>query len=381
MPNYMFSFIPIESSSDNSEHSTDPLVYDGSHTHQDIIRSACLEEVARFYEETLNKPTGSLQGLQPLTADTLLKTVFGNYTSSLNLELALQEIELQATLMDAYYEADGTVGQATARARQHFDNEEIKGGHDYLVDKATSIFTSLHAKSYSAARTFLGRYFLTLQDFYSHSNWVELGNKDILFDLGNKREAEFLHNVSDQWTSTCLDCDHCDDNKCTKCKTCTADITTTKITSGYYMAYQVQPPTHKPFGKCSHGGEADRSKFTSPTGGINKSTKDCRKSPHNNLHEEAVRLAKEATKECLQRVRTTTGNEQFRKLFNLAQVDNVESATSLCFVIDQTGSMQDDIDAVKERTKQIIKLSTEPYSYVLVQFGDYDKDPGKMIVC
>ena len=95
-------------------------------------------------------------------------------------------------------------------------------------------------------------------------------------------------------------------------------------------------------------------------------------------------MAKNATRKFLERVRNTTGSEKFRKLFNLAQVDNVESATSLCFVIDQTGSMQDDIDAVKNRTRQIIKSGTKPYNYVLVQFGDYDKDPGELtflLVC
>ena len=209
MPNYVFLFKP--NSSDDNNLSEDSffnpdnypvekeygLVDDESHTHQDIIRHACLQEVARFYEDTLTKPAGSLQDLQPLTAETLLKTVFGRNTSSLNLELALQEIEVQAALMDAWYEVDATTtDQATAIALQHFDNEEIKGGHDYLLEKATSIFTSLHAKSYSAARTFLGRYFLTLQDFYSHSNWVELGNRDILFDLGNKKGAPFLNDVA-----------------------------------------------------------------------------------------------------------------------------------------------------------------------------------------
>ena len=196
MPNYVFLFKHSISNVDDYPVEEYDLVDDGSHTHQDIIRHACLAEVARFYEETLNKPTGSLQGLKPLTAETLLKTVFGRNTSSLNLELALQEIELQGTLMDAWYEVDDATDQATAKAQQHFDNEEIEGGHNYLLKRATAIFTSLHTKSYSAARTFLGRYFLTLQDFYSHSNWVEMGNTDILYDLGNKRGAPFLKNVS-----------------------------------------------------------------------------------------------------------------------------------------------------------------------------------------
>lgn len=122
----------------------------------------------------------------------------------------------------------------------------------------------------------------------------------------------------------------------------------------------------------------NRSRSSAPTGGINKSTKNCRKSPHNDLHDDAVRLATRATRNFLARVRNTAGDEAFRKLFNLAERDNVESDTSLCFVIDQTGSMQDDIDAAKNRATQIVKSSTKPYNYVLVQFGDEDNDPGKL---
>ena len=75
-------------------------------------------------------------------------------------------------------------------------------------------------------------------------------------------------------------------------------------------------------------------------------------------------------------IRSTAGDEVFRKLFNLAEKNNLESSMSLCFVMDQTSSMQNDIDAAKTRTRQIITSSTKPYNYVLVQFGDDDNDPG-----
>ena len=122
----------------------------------------------------------------------------------------------------------------------------------------------------------------------------------------------------------------------------------------------------------------DRSQHTSPTGGINKSTKICAKSPHHYLHDEAAHLAISASRHFLSHVRSTAGDEGFRKLFNLAERNNLESSTSLCFVMDQTGSMQNDIDAAKNRTRQIITSSTKPYNYVLVQFGDDDNDPGKI---
>lgn len=67
------------------------------------------------------------------------------------------------------------------------------------------------------------------------------------------------------------------------------------------------------------------------------------------------------------------GDDQFLQFFDLGvQV----GGSSLCFVVDQSGSMRDDIDAVRARVKQIVQSSNKPYNYVLVQFNDDDKTPG-----
>lgn len=40
------------------------------------------------------------------------------------------------------------------------------------------------AGDYEAARNLLGLSLAAIQDFYSHTNWVELGNKDFNSDVG-----------------------------------------------------------------------------------------------------------------------------------------------------------------------------------------------------
>ncbi|XP_062515323.1 von Willebrand factor A domain-containing protein 7-like [Corticium candelabrum] len=390
MPNHVFSFPPPDGSSTKTldvdlDLEVDDFypveaegLVDNGYNHKDVIRYACLQEVARFYEETLEMDEGRLQRLEPLTAETLLTTVAERKASSLNFESALREIEVEAALMDVYYEVDDE-DQATAIARQHFDNEKIKEGHEYLLEMAQTVFTLLrNDQSYSAARTFVGRFLLTLQDFYAHSNWIELENRDILTDLGLSQSPKFLSNIADPWTFTCTECCDPNDSRCSEstspggCTTCYDNVRKSKLTSGYFIYDNSQT---KPTGKCSHGSKTDRSRHTSPTGGINKSTKICAKSPHHYLHDEAAHLAISASRHFLSHVRSTAGDEGFRKLFNLAERNNLESSTSLCFVMDQTGSMQNDIDAAKNRTRQIITSSTKPYNYVLVQFGDDDNDP------
>ena len=60
--------------------------------------------------------------------------------------------------------------------------------------------------------------------------------------------------------------------------------------------------------------------------------------------------------------------EEFGRYLGLSK------SSSLCFVIDTTGSMEDDIDAVKEVTKVITERREEgdfsPSDYVLALFND-----------
>lgn len=116
-----------------------------------------------------------------------------------------------------------------------------------------------------------------------------------------------------------------------------------------------------------------RSRIRPATGGINKSTKDCVKSPHYYLHEQAAQLAIKATEDFLLSIRDVVGDDKFLQFFSLG---TTTGGSSLCFVVDQSGSMGDDIVAVRERAKQIVQSSSKPYNYVLVQFNDNDQNPG-----
>ena len=118
---------------------------------------------------------------------------------------------------------------------------------------------------------------------------------------------------------------------------------------------------------------AIRSRTHSATGGINKSTKNCIKSPHYDLHEKAAQLAIKATENFLLSIRVVVGDDKFLQFFSLG---TTVQGSSLCFVVDQSGSMGDDIIAVRNRAKQIVQSSSQPYNYILVQFNDDDQTPG-----
>ncbi|KAA8586838.1 hypothetical protein FQN60_000674, partial [Etheostoma spectabile] len=84
-------------------------------------------------------------------------------------------------------------------------------------------------------------------------------------------------------------------------------------------------------------------------------------------------MAIAATSELLEDIRGAAGDKTFLQMMGIAK------GKALCFVIDTTGSMRDDIEAVKAVTSSIIntKVGTEdePPVYILVPFNDPDFGP------
>lgn len=74
------------------------------------------------------------------------------------------------------------------------------------------------------------------------------------------------------------------------------------------------------------------------------------------------------------------GAEAFRDVFGLRTREDVVK-TSLTFVIDVTGSMGDDIEAVIAATQNIVNEAKDsdfvPENYILVTFSD----PGLLTYC
>lgn len=79
-----------------------------------------------------------------------------------------------------------------------------------------------------------------------------------------------------------------------------------------------------------------------------------------------LRLCCQATDHYLNVLLDVVGNEKYRRLFDLYQ------GSALSIAIDTTGSMMDDIDAVKEQVKLIVE-NTNPELYILAPFHDPSK--------
>lgn len=246
----------------------------------------------------------------------------------------------------------------------HFDDEMFVGGRRIITEGILSIKASNKKENYEPARETLGKILHPLQDFYSHSNWREIGNTAPNPNL--IRSDISLGNIAAPTRATCRNCDGDD---CTN--NILEDIKSEQVLTSGYFSLAIFGAS-KPEGKCSHGGAVDMTSKIEPTGGINK---DSLESSHGHLHTEAANLAIAATSQLLEDIRGAAGDKQFLQMMGISK----GSSKALCFVIDVTKSMSDDIEAVKKVTTNIIDAEVgtdnEPSLYILVPFSDPDVGP------
>ena len=80
-------------------------------------------------------------------------------------------------LTHASAEPDLSAEEST-NAEAHFDSEQFITSSRRIADLRRQAISAIKQYRMKIARNFAGRALHTLQDFYSHSNWIELGNTD-----------------------------------------------------------------------------------------------------------------------------------------------------------------------------------------------------------
>ncbi|XP_070700001.1 von Willebrand factor A domain-containing protein 7-like [Pempheris klunzingeri] len=286
---------------------------------------------------------------QPFTAEAVA-VACGAPKSSKSFRQAITFIIFRNIRVDIRHALNGSF---------HFDEEMFVQGRNIITEGIQAVKASNKQENFEAARQKLGEIFHSLQDFYSHSNWVELGNKNPNPNL--IRSDTSIGNIAAESRATCRDCDGDD------CRNNILEdiIAEGILTSGYFGV--VLFVSTKPKGKCSHGGAVDQTSSIEPKGGINK---DSLEASHGHLHTEAANMAIAATTELLEDIRGAADDRLFLQMMGISK----GSSKALCFVIDTTKSMSDDIAAVKDVTSSIINsevgTENEPAVYILVPFND-----------
>lgn len=191
------------------------------------------------------------------------------------------------------------------------------------------------------ARQELGRALHTLQDFYSHSNWANMNGTAINQSLGRFVLGKLLPN-----DVTCED------------EYILSSLGLSSLTTGYFRSYGTRSA---PEGKCHHGLMVPPIVYHH---GIHKDN------PGRSNYAAAFRGAIRATQDYVMQILdhpSIRGNDTaIRALMDIRG--------TLGFVIDTTGSMENDIDDVKSAVRRIIEdieAGEEVYAnYLIVTFKD-----------
>lgn len=220
----------------------------------------------------------------------------------------------------------------------HFDAERLVESNTRVLDSTREIHELVRRGHLTRARQLTASVLHTIQDFYSHTNWVDLGNRETNPDIGTQRF---------QTSNPSLDQPFCSDN-CEKmqleCPPIVSSILTTRLscpiiywkcprsdidssglrslTSGYYSNQKLSDgsPVLKPVdrGKCSHGGILDDTATSIRSfGGLNKDSAYYILSPRAHLHEVAANLAIDHTEKYFDALRDQMGDRVFAQFLRL----------------------------------------------------------------
>jgi hypothetical protein len=232
------------------------------------------------------------------------------------------------------------------RSFKHFDSETFAAASGHLTTLKDQIISAITASSPDGerARQLLGTALHTVQDFYAHSNWIEISRSGVNSALG--RSALANPAATDAF--------------CPASPDRLGGIGLTSETTGYYIGLLGCGPISA--GKCYHGG---------PGGcdGINKDQ------PGRPNHAAARSTAQQASRDYLDQILDASGVAGNAKAIKALMGIN----GTLGMVVDDTGSMGGDINQVKNQVAAIVASVRDgakaPDEYLLVRFGDPDVGP------
>lgn len=281
------------------------------------------------------------------------------------IEAAIKQLAERAGSPDEYH---------PRQTYWHCDAENFVGCHGTIIEGRMATSSEALADRYDMARSYLGPVLHPLQDFYAHSNWVELNyvepielfNVEYTSGLIDQRaQALALGEIRKMWSDITAGKNEATCSPCGLCN-CENNLITKKLTSGYYPNQELSRPA-TPY-KCDHGD------FTSLSyEGINKDvTSSCMISPHEKLHYEAADLAVSATADF---IRSLLGNEldagQYQRLLGIGS--GVPAGPPVAVVIDTTESMQSIINDIVQQIKISTAAASAEYTpslWMLTPFND-----------
>lgn len=356
-------------------------------THGDITRQALLQIAAVIFISNPNPNyQGSAQDVQRLLDSDKELDISGlieaYYSNKLPKEsLTRRKAKFCKSICDIT-KYNGQVDMVELRiAAAHFDSEQFESAQTRLVclrNLATLLISRRglgqldnRDSEYDNARKYVGRLLHTLQDFYSHTNWIEnhIGESVIATYSVLGQSNKMIENVA-KLANPCLDCRKVRNSmfmtaldlmslgliiESTSIYECNNNIdeslkSQNLLTSGYSKGGKNgdDEVIVKPEGKCSHGGIIDGSTDQSATGGINKDSSHKELASHHYYHSMAADVAQDHSYEFLSRLRKDVDNDPwFMEFLGLDKL-----TITIAVVIDTTLWTTKNLDETQQMISQ-----------------------------
>ena len=242
--------------------------------HESITKFGLLQSMVSFFKEN---PQYILGGALGNTGD--LSNIFISADSPNETDKLFSNIKSAKHLQNAIKEVQASIAEVDTSpmknvAATHFREERIQEGFMRLQELRSAVIASmLRGMKYEHSRQLVGRYLHTLQDFYSHSNWVEIGNRVIAYDgLTDKEISIPVEPITKSNQKNCIQCTLAKEKR----KGCRNTSLTEEITSGYQKGQKPENIVN-----CSHGEIPNKGGDKKLRGGMNK---DSGSSPWSTSH-------------------------------------------------------------------------------------------------
>jgi hypothetical protein len=173
-------------------------------THDEIIERGALRSIVDYFSDRSNGSyTIDIRYSAPFAPSNysirqLYHDVYGEWICDIQLESIIEELQMD----DAYVDIDKRTKDLPYA---HFDAETFKQSNALVMNKTERIYRALQSSDFGEARKLSGRALHTIQDFYSHSNWVEKGEREINKLIGTRQFDDLEFVLPDDADAPCVE--------------------------------------------------------------------------------------------------------------------------------------------------------------------------------
>lgn len=159
-------------------------------THGEITKRGIIKSIARFlYDQKENEGKVRVERMSFYWTD--IRYLYSDYYSRWIRKLEIDNlIETSFRINVAMVDFDQRFKDLP---EAHFDANRFVESNERIIDLSRAIITGILRKDYVTARRLAAECLHTIQDFYSHSNWIELGNRGINEEIGTTRFSRNLN--------------------------------------------------------------------------------------------------------------------------------------------------------------------------------------------